>query len=64
MIYLQCQPDSTIMQESVKEIHPFYIVFASGTGVFDENGRLLVKCPTEDEAVEWIKENGGNTDGI
>lgn len=57
MICLRCQLDSTTMKESVKEVHPFYIVFASGTGVFDESGRLLVECPTEEEAVEWIREN-------
>ena len=57
MICLRCQLDSTTMKESVKEVHPFNIVFASGTGVFDESGRLLVECPTEEEAVEWIREN-------
>lgn len=64
MICLRCQLDSTTMKESVKEVYPFYIVFASGTGVFDENGSFLVECPTEDEAVEWMRENGGITDGI
>ena len=31
-----------------------YIVFPSETVVFDEHGKVLVKCATEEEAVEYI----------
>lgn len=31
-----------------------YIVFPSETVVFDNSGNVVVKCPTESEAVEYI----------
>lgn len=39
-----------------------YKVFSSETVVFDNDGKVIVKCPTEDEAVEYIRrlENGHN----
>lgn len=35
---------------------PFYIVFSFGVAVIDRFGNNLVECPTEEEAVEWIRE--------
>ena len=32
-----------------------YIVFASETVVFDDYGKPVIKCPTEAEAVEYIR---------
>lgn len=39
-----------------------YKVFSSETVAFDNEGKVIVKCPTEDEAVEYIRqlENGHN----
>ena len=34
----------------------FHITYASCTAVVDNNGNLIVSCPTEDEAVEYIRE--------
>ena len=48
-------PDLTIMQLSVRNSRQyFYIVFPAETVVFDEHGKVLVKCATEEEAVEYI----------
>lgn len=33
-----------------------YIIFPSETVVFDNCGNIVVKCPTEAEAVEYIRE--------
>ena len=47
--------DLTIMQLSVRNSRQyFYIVFPAETVVFDENVKVLVKCATEEEAVEYI----------
>lgn len=52
-----CQPDSIITIMSADEnANPFYIIFSFGVVVFDRSGNRLVECPTEDEAVEWIRE--------
>lgn len=32
-----------------------YKVFSSETVVFDNHGKVVIKCPTEDEAVEYIR---------
>ncbi len=32
-----------------------YIIFASETVVFDDYGKPVIKCPTEAEAVEYIR---------
>lgn len=39
-----------------------YKVFSSETVVFDNHGEVVIKCPTEDEAVEYIRrlEDGHN----
>ena len=47
--------DLTIMQLSIRNSRQyFYIVFPAETVVFDENGKVLVKCATEEDAVEYI----------
>lgn len=33
-----------------------YIIFPSETVVFDNGGNTVVKCPTETEAVEYIRD--------
>ena len=33
-----------------------YIVFSSETAVLDSCGNTVVKCPTEEEAVEYIRD--------
>ncbi len=35
-----------------------YKVTEDGTDVLDENDEVVVQCPTEQEAVEYIKEHG------
>jgi len=40
-----------------------YIVFASETVVFDDYGKPVIKCPTEAEAVEYIR-NRLESEGI
>ena len=39
-----------------------YKVFSSETVVFDNHGNVVIKCPIEDEAVEYIRrlEEGNN----
>lgn len=32
-------------------------IFSGGWLVRDSKGFIMVKCPTYDEAVEWIREN-------
>lgn len=39
-----------------------YIIYPSGTTVTDGKGRRVVSCPTEDEAVEYIRERGSESD--
>lgn len=34
----------------------YYITYSSETVVFDREGKRLIACPTEDEAIEYIKE--------
>ena len=36
------------------------VVFPSETAVVDSKGRRVVSCPTEDEAVEYIREQEGS----
>lgn len=36
----------------------YYEVTEDGTVVLDQNDEIVVRCPTEQEAVEYIKENG------
>lgn len=44
------------MQRSVNNNTDFYIViYPDGTAVKDSNGRVVVLCPTEDEALEYIR---------
>lgn len=48
--------DITIMRLSVRNLGRYsYIVFASGTVVFDDYGKPVIKCPTEAEAVKYIR---------
>lgn len=35
-----------------------YKVTEDGTVVLDQNDEVVVQCPTEQEAVEYIKEHG------
>ena len=35
-----------------------YKVTEDGTDVLDQNDEVVVQCPTEQEAVEYIKEHG------
>ena len=35
-----------------------YEVTEDGTVVLDRNDEIVVRCPTEQEAVEYIKEHG------
>lgn len=37
-----------------------YIIYPSETAVTDEKGSRAVSCPTEDEAVEYIREQKGS----
>ncbi len=36
----------------------YYEVTEDGTVVLDQNDEIVVQCPTEQEAVEYIKEHG------
>ena len=45
------------MQKSVSGGNRYsYVTFASCTVVVDNDGNVIVSCPTEDEAVEFIRE--------
>ena len=35
---------------------PYYIIYSAETVVYDSNGKKIVACPTEQEAVEFIDE--------
>ena len=37
-----------------------YIILGTETIVIDENGNRVVSCPTEDEAVKYIREQEGS----
>ena len=39
-----------------------YKVFSSETVVFDNHGKVVIKCPTEDEAVEYIRRKEGQNE--
>lgn len=39
-----------------------YKVTEDGTDVLDQNDEVVVQCPTEQEAVEYIKEHGEKTE--
>ena len=44
------------MRLSVRNLGRYsYIVFASETVEFDDYGKPVIKCPTEAEAVEYIR---------
>lgn len=46
-----------IMMRSVKEQEEYSIViYPDGAVVIDNYGNVVVKCPTEDEAVEYIRD--------
>ena len=34
----------------------YHTIYPSETTVFDKTGKRIVACPTEDEAVEYIRE--------
>jgi hypothetical protein len=36
------------------------LIFPSETAVIDRKGNRVVSCPTEDEAVEYIREQEGS----
>lgn len=43
------------MEKSVKFKAPYtYKIFSSEVVIFDSRGRVVVKCPTEDEAIEYL----------
>ena len=47
------------MQLSVRTVRKYsYIVYPSEVVVYDDCGNAVVKCPTEQEAKEYIKESG------
>ena len=48
-------PDGGSIMEN-KKYH--YEVTEDGTVVLDRNDEIVVRCPTEQEAVEYIKEHG------
>ena len=48
-------PDGESIMED-KKYH--YEVTEDGTDVLDQNDEIVVQCPTEQEAVEYIKEHG------
>ena len=33
---------------------PYYITYSAETVVYDSDGKKLVSCPTEQEAIEYI----------
>ena len=39
-----------------------YKVFSSETVVFDNHGKVVIKCPTEDEAAEYIRRKEGQNE--
>lgn len=41
-----------------------YKVTEDGTVVLDQNDEIVVQCPTEQEAVEYIKEHGRSRDKV
>lgn len=49
------------MQKSVNNKTDLYtVIYPDGTEVKDSNGRVVILCPTEDEAVEYIRELEAN----
>lgn len=43
------------MREREDNSH-YHIIYPSETIIFDKNGKRVVACPTEDEAVGYIRE--------
>ena len=39
-----------------EEDKSYHIIYSSETVVFDKTGKRIIACPTEDEAVEYIRE--------
>lgn len=39
----------------------YYITYSNATVVYNANHKLLVSCPTETEAREWMEENRHET---
>ena len=39
----------------------YYIDYGNETVVYSRGGKRLIATPTEQEAMEWIAENGGQT---
>lgn len=35
---------------------PYYITYSNETVVYNSNGKKIVACPTEQEAIEYINE--------
>ena len=49
--------EKIIMIRSAKHKAPYsYKIFSSEVVIFDSKGFVVVKCPTEDEAIEYLNE--------
>lgn len=66
MNLIPCASGTTIMKKNVKGSGKeyYYVIFDTETVVFNKKGKKIVSCPTEDEAVAYIREIEGRHTGM
>lgn len=65
MNLVPCASGITSMKKNVKGSGKgyYYVIFDAETVVFNKKGKKIVSCPTEEEAVAYIREIEGRHTG-